>query len=89
MDQFHKQGYLQELNRQFLHPLGLSLALKIDGEGKRKLYAIWDHRDSKDHVLFKPGLLDPKKKAFVENEQEERGQIRISNLGFIMQPIEP
>lgn len=88
MDEFHKQGYLQELNRQFLHPLGLSLAIKVE-DGKRTFYAFYDHRESKEDLLFEPGLLDPTKAKFVEREQEERGQVRSSRLGFVVQPIEP
>ena len=89
LDEFHKKGYLQEINRQFLHPLGLSLAFKFGADGTRKFHAIYDHRDSNELLVFQNELLDTKKKAFVEREQEARGQNRISNLGFIQQPIEP
>ena len=87
-DEFHKQGYLQEMNRQFLHPLGLSLALKVD-DGKRSFHAIFDHQDSKEALIFKPGLLKARLKEKVEHEQEERGQVRLAGMGFIVQPVEP
>jgi len=88
LDTFHKQGYLQEINRQFLHPLGLSLALKVE-DGKREFHAIYDHRDSKEALIFKPGLLEQSKADRVEREQEELGQVRLAGMGFIIQPIEP
>ena len=86
-DEFHKQGYLQEMNRQFLHPLGLSFALKVEDD-VRSFHTIFDHRDSQENLIFKPGLLDTKLKAKVEREQEERGQVRLTRMGFIIQPIE-
>lgn len=38
--EFREKGYLQELNRNFLHPLGLALEI-ITKEGKYK----WDDYD--------------------------------------------
>lgn len=31
--EFRESGYLQELNRTFLHPLGLALEVEIDDKG--------------------------------------------------------
>jgi hypothetical protein len=86
-DEFHKQGYLQELNRQFLHPLGLSFAVKVE-DGKIEFHAIYDHRNSKEALIFKPGLLKQDKANRVEHEQKERGQVRLAGMGFVIQPIE-
>jgi len=30
LEEFRKLGYLQELNRRFLHPLGLSMEVKVN-----------------------------------------------------------
>lgn len=37
---FRKYGYLQELNRMFLHPMGLALEVEIDDNGNEKLGGI-------------------------------------------------
>lgn len=86
--EFQKLGYLQEINRQFLHPLGLSLVIKIDDQGNKDLHAINDHRDDAEGVMFKPRMLDKKKADFIAREMDKRGKIRLSQHGFILQPIE-
>ena len=35
--EFREKGYLQELNRQFLHPLGLALEIIINEDGSESL----------------------------------------------------
>lgn len=35
--EFREKGYLQEVNRQFLHPLGLALEIEINDEGEEQL----------------------------------------------------
>lgn len=51
--EFREKGYLQELNRQFLHPLGLSLAIMIDEEtGKETFGNIWDCREDPEGIIF-------------------------------------
>ena len=34
--EFREQGYLQELNRTFLHPLGMALYITLDEDGNEK-----------------------------------------------------
>lgn len=43
--EFRQVGYLQELNRNFLHPLGLALEVLIEEDGTEKIGRIWDYRD--------------------------------------------
>ena len=41
--EFRELGYLQELNRQFLHPLGLALEVVIDDDtGNESFGGVWD-----------------------------------------------
>lgn len=52
IDEFHQMGILQELNRQFLHPLGLALEIKIDSLGNKSLGKIWDYRSDPEGMHF-------------------------------------
>lgn len=42
-EQFQEEGFLQELNRMFLHPAGLSMALRKDDNGNKK-FVVFDAR---------------------------------------------
>lgn len=51
--EFRRLGFLQELNRRFLHPLGLALYIAIDDEtGEETLGGIWDYRDDPEGLFF-------------------------------------
>ena len=51
--EFREKGYLQELNRNFLHPLGLALEVKIDTEtGEEILGGIWDYREEETGMIY-------------------------------------
>jgi hypothetical protein len=88
IEDFQNLGYLQELNRTFLHPLGLSLGISIDDKGEKQLYAIFDHRDEKSGPVFKAGQLSQEKVDFVEAQRKERNQVRLNQYGFDIQPVE-
>lgn len=49
---FRKQGYLQELNRQFLHPLGLSLEVLSYEDGHEEFGSIYDYRTDESGIVF-------------------------------------
>ena len=51
--EFRERGYLQELNRRFLHPLGLALEVKVDDEtGAEALGGVWDCRDEDEGIFY-------------------------------------
>ncbi len=58
LKEFQALGFLQELNRCFLHPLGLAMAVKIEGEGTInsavEFSGIWDCRDDPEGIMFEP-----------------------------------
>lgn len=90
--EFRDAGYLQELNRQFLHPLGLALAVERDKEdGSCILHSIWDYRDDPEGMMYDPDELNsPDGQAKAERvltEWEEKAEVRDENLGFVIQPI--
>ncbi|MCL4295752.1 MAG: hypothetical protein KJ077_08495 [Anaerolineae bacterium] len=87
--EFREFGYLQELNRQFLHPLGLALEVVADDEtGEFRLGGIFDCRDDPEGMIFGMGHIDPKKAARVQVAWHQKEEARIKKLGYIIQPVE-
>lgn len=91
ISEFHKKGYLQEVNRKFLHPLGLALEIVVDPDGRCRLGGVWDYRDDPEGMNFiiqKEEVSDFREKAArVEREWVEKEQTRIMELGYMVQPI--
>ena len=80
-------GYLQEVNRQFLHPLGLALSVNLDEEtGVASLGGIWDSRDDLEGFLMDE--LDETKAVRVQDEWNRRQRIREEAFGNMIQPLE-
>jgi len=88
--EFREAGYLQELNRQFLHPLGLALVTRIEdydgGLTIEKLDGITDFRDDPEGLIFAEGVMTAEKAANIKAQQEQRFPARQQALGFIIQP---
>lgn len=92
--EFVDKGYLQEVNRRFFHPLGLSLATTKDAEGTIELYGVLDYRDDNEGIYFDNANSDEEtkmvrleKKNFIVDEFNERFKSRESKLGFMIEPI--
>ena len=84
--EFRELGYLQELNRRFLHPLGLALSVEIDDDGNEKLGDIWDSREDPDGIHF--GFqMRPECAEMVDRELESRKDARLARFGAVVQPI--
>jgi hypothetical protein len=65
---FRELGFLQEVNRQFFHPLGLALEVIVDEETKEeKLGGIWDFSDDSEGMFFINDVIDEKKIAMVKD----------------------
>ena len=91
--EFREKGYLQELNRRFLHPLGLALEVIVDDDtGAEKLGGVWDYRDDPEGIVYaKDATADPdfKKKAQqIAKELRIRRESRERILGFFLQPTD-
>ena len=87
--EFRKAGFLQELNRQFLHPLGLALEVVQDEEtGEERLGGIWDYRGDKEGILFDGFTNEEIERAIsVARFQAQKAIQRLEVLGFIIQPL--
>jgi len=88
---FRRLGYLQELNRTYLHPMGLALSVEVGRSGEETFGVIWDYRDDPEGIVFDDEQLD--------DEFEDRANLlaavflarsrrRKELLGYIIQPIQ-
>jgi hypothetical protein len=81
--EFRQMGLLHELNRRFLHPLGLALEVEIKADGTEELGGIWDYRDDPSGILY--GHLDAEKmkraQCFIDGQHRHRQE----TLGYIIQ----
>lgn len=89
--EFMEEGYLQEVNRQFLHPLGLALSLDVNADtGEAIELSVFDARDEDDYGIVFADLTseeDRRKWKRIVDEADSRDQDRIKKFGFILQPI--
>lgn len=88
INEFREKGYLHELNRQFLHPLGLALEIKFDEDGNASIGGIWDYREDPEGIAFAAGTLSPEKAKQLQAIISTRMQSRIDSLGYWIQPVE-
>ena len=85
-EDFMDEGYLSEINRLFLHPLGL--AMFVDPENN--VYGVFDSRDDPEGYIFAEEMM-PRVKAHAEAlevERNKRFKVRLDELGYIIQPVE-
>ncbi|SNS22589.1 hypothetical protein SAMN05446037_1006108 [Anaerovirgula multivorans] len=86
--EFREMGLLAELNRAFLHPLGLALEVCIEDDGTEKLGGIQDYRDDPEGMLYSKEYFpaDKIKKAqdFIAGKHKQRWEA----LGFIYQDVD-
>ena len=88
--EFREFGYLQELNRLFLHPLGLALEVEVDPEtGEERFGRIWDYRDDPEGILYGDDIISTpefaEKIKRVREERLRRQLERLKRLGFVIQ----
>lgn len=82
LHEFLQNGYLQEVNRIFFHPLGLALYVEVDGD-KIKLGGIYDYRADPEGVVFTSAEECPK----VDQLREEKAKVREQKFGWVVQPM--
>lgn len=88
ISEFVDEGYLQEVNRRFFHPLGLALEVIVNDSGKPiALGGVWDYRNDPEGLLFDEKMIDPHKARRVELIETTRRSGRFSRVGFWIQPV--
>jgi hypothetical protein len=50
--ELREEGYIQEANRLFFHPLGLALSVSVEEDGTESFGTVWDHRDDPEGITF-------------------------------------
>jgi len=82
---FMDEGFLQEANRQFFHPLGLALAVVFKNGEPTCACAVQDNREDMEGIIFSD--IDAEKAHRILKEQTRRGVARRKALGYFIQPI--
>jgi len=88
--EFRRLGYLQEVNRQFLHPLGLALEVMVEEDGSMRLSGVWDYRDDPEGMIFDEAEMGDEELALareIELDRQRRMVCRRAALGYYVQPI--
>ena len=97
--EFREKGYLQELNRQFLHPLGLALEVIKEDNGGERLGGVWDYRKDDEGIVYDINNKNSlsiqrdrinyfrKKAKYVNAVIKKRKPIREKILGFWIEPV--
>lgn len=79
--EFRDEGFLQEANRLFFHPLGLALALFSNDEDGVLKVQVWDEREDPEGWFFAPGELSKDKIDNVEDLKQSKLAIRWAVTG--------
>jgi len=83
--EFREMGLIAEVNRAFLHPLGLALEVTIEEDGTEKLGGIWDYRDDPEGILFSQEHFPTEKINKAQQFIKEKHEQRMKSVGFIFQ----
>jgi hypothetical protein len=84
--EFRRLGFLQEANRQFFHPLGLSLEVTVRPDGSEFLSGVWDYRNDPEGVVFTEGAIEELAVDRVDRERKRHADHRRKLLGTVIQP---
>lgn len=89
IEEFVSKGYLLEVNRQFLHRLGLSMTVSRDNDsGKWSIVGFKDARDDPEGWIFvELDDLDKQRAAIVASELSEKDTYRQAKFGWVVQPL--
>lgn len=85
--EFVDVGYLTELNRRFLHPLGLSLATEKDASGELKIAGVIDARDMLGGLVYDLTAEDIARAKRIRELERVRLLARVQRFGFVKQPV--
>lgn len=88
--EFRELGYLREINRRMLHPMGLALEVTIRDDGSEFISGVWDERDDPEGILFDEASLVPEmaeQNRAGRREWKQRAKTRRRLFGWMVQPI--
>lgn len=70
--EFREFGFLQELNRLFLHPMGMALEVAIEEDGSEHIGDIWDQRDDPEGMHYDLANSSPER---IKHFQEKKDRV--------------
>lgn len=90
--EFRDQGYLQDVNRRYFHPLGMALEVIIDDDGKVEFGGVWDFRDDPEGIMFHHEdwtreKVDVDRSIEIKADRANKRAARLKNLGYVIQPL--
>ncbi len=86
VSEFRAIGALQELNRLYLHPMGLALVVQADEDGRERILGIADGRDDPQGFVFGDPV-SPLKAWTFDSLLKHGKQQRKKSLGFDVEPL--
>lgn len=86
LESFVAGGFLQEVNREWFHPLGLSLVFQRSDEGEYSIAGVNETNDP-DGFIFDEAELDGSKADVVAARRSKYQNRRQARLGFGVQPV--
>lgn len=89
LKEFYEEGYLQEVNRLFFHPLGLALTVEKHQDGTYKLGYIIDEREDPEGFIFQD-ISEEKEVSRgekIDKLREEKAKARRKKFGWAVQPL--
>lgn len=80
LNEFRNDGFLQEANRKFFHPLGLAISVIVDDETGEVtgLGPVWDYRDDAEGMFYGPDMINPEKVEKIEELRKSKVEFRKS-----------
>lgn len=84
--EFRELGYLQEVNRRLLHPMGLALEASLV-DGTEVIFSVWDCRTDPIGIVFGPDTATRERADRFDQEWDEREAARREKLGYMTQPL--
>lgn len=85
--EFREQGYLQEVNRLFLHPLGLALEVVKEDDGSERFGEVWDERDDDEGIIYgELNHIEREKALRIHEERITKSTLRRAKFGWAIQP---
>lgn len=87
---FRSMGWLQEINRRFLHPAGLAIEVDVDAEGNEHLSGVQDYRDDPEGMIFGELTAEDTIRAMaLAMTVNSKREAREAGLGYFVQPLPP
>lgn len=87
LNEFHKLGFIQEINRLVLHPAGLALEISdASRDGNYDTLKVWDYREDPEGIIFDPqGMISQAKIDSVSALQLQHAEGRQALIGGLIQ----